>query len=159
APTRRLDPGCLPGRLTPPGPALASHSQAAVRLVLGANTAYFRSLLTIGGELYARVNDSPGSSHTVTFDPAKLPARPSFVMSVTVAPRTYTASRARSHPAPATRSRCCSKRCPWRRVGRQPSDRFHLPRSRSTASPRCGGARPAGPSFDRRRGFRSASRE
>src|SRR5207249_8955206 len=48
------------------------------------------------GELYVRVNDSPGSSHTVTFDPAKIPARPSFVMSVTLPPRMYTASRTKS---------------------------------------------------------------
>src|SRR5439155_25796014 len=91
-----LDLACLPGRPPPPGPPVAPHSQPAVRLVLGAQTAYFRSLPTIGGELYARVNDSPGSSHTVTFHPAKIPARPSFVMSVTVPPRTYTASWTKS---------------------------------------------------------------
>src|SRR5213083_589146 len=62
----------------------------------GTRTVYFRSLLTIGGELDVRVNDSPGSSHTVTFDPAKIPARPSFVMSATVPPRMYIASRTKS---------------------------------------------------------------
>src|SRR5438445_12913674 len=78
--------------MTCSGIALPSYRPTSAR----ATTAYFRSLLTIGGELYARVNDSPGSSHTVTFDPAKIPARPSFVISVTLPPRTYTASRTKS---------------------------------------------------------------